>query len=138
MECRISKCRISIQSTIVQAVPVRKCRISIQSTIVPVRLNRDSAFRNSAFRANRDSVNHCTAYSSRHETSNLDWKAEFRFAESRFSQRKYLFVSILISLLVQWLTESRFGKTQFGFPIEIRSRVSGATLRSAARGSGDD
>ena len=26
-------------------------------------------------------------------------------------------------LLVQWLTESRFGKTKFGFPIEIRSRL---------------
>jgi hypothetical protein len=33
---------------------------------------------------NLDSVNHCTS--------------------------KYLFVSVLISLLVQWLTESRFGK----------------------------
>jgi hypothetical protein len=44
---------------------------------------------------NLDSVNHCTS--------------------------KYLFISILISLLVQWLTESRFGKTKFGFPIEIRS-----------------
>ena len=37
---------------------------------------------------------------------------------------KYLFISILISLLVQWLTESRFGKTKFGFPIEIRERAS--------------
>jgi hypothetical protein len=27
-------------------------------------------------------------------------------------------------LLVQWLTESRFGKTKFGFPIEIRSLMS--------------
>ena len=26
-------------------------------------------------------------------------------------------------LLVQWLTESRFGKTKFGFPIEIRSGI---------------
>jgi hypothetical protein len=26
-------------------------------------------------------------------------------------------------LLVQWLTESRFGKTKFGIPIEIRSRL---------------
>ena len=43
---------------------------------------------------NLDSVNHCTS--------------------------KYLFISILISLLVQWLTESRLGKTKFGFPIEIR------------------
>ena len=51
---------------------------------------------------NLDSVNHCTS--------------------------KYLFISILISLLVQWLTESRFGKTKFGFPIEIRSTSSLALL----------
>ncbi len=50
---------------------------------------------------------------------NLDWKAEFRFAESRFSQPLYQYWF----LLVQWLTESRFGKTKFGFPIEIRSRT---------------
>jgi hypothetical protein len=43
---------------------------------------------------NLDSVNHCTS--------------------------KYLFISILISLLVQWLTESRFDKTKFGIPIEKR------------------
>ena len=30
-----------------------------------------------------------TAYSRVHETPNLDWKAEFRFAESRFSQPLY-------------------------------------------------
>jgi len=47
---------------------------------------------------NLDSVNHCTS--------------------------KYLFISILISLLVQWLTESRFGKTKFGIPIEKRSLMS--------------
>ena len=47
---------------------------------------------------NLDSVNHCTS--------------------------KYLFISILISLLVLWLTESRYGKTKFGFPIEIRSLMS--------------
>jgi hypothetical protein len=55
---------------------------------------------------------------------NLDWKAEFRFPNLdsvNHCTSKYLFISILISLLVQWLTESRFGKTKFGFPIEIRS-----------------
>ena len=38
--------------------------------------------------------------------------------------RLYLFISILISLLVQWLTESRFGKTKFGIPIEKMSLMS--------------
>jgi hypothetical protein len=33
----------------------------------------------------------------------------------------YLFISILISLLVQWLTESRFGKRKSGIPFEKRS-----------------
>ena len=33
-------------------------------------------------------------------------------------------ISILISLLVQWLTESRFGKVKFGIPIEKRSLMS--------------
>ena len=47
---------------------------------------------------NLDSVNHCTS--------------------------RYLFISILISLLVQWLTESRFGKRKFGIPIEKRSLMS--------------
>jgi hypothetical protein len=44
---------------------------------------------------------------------------------------EYLFISILISLLVQWLTESRFGKTKFGlgFPIEIRSLIMSAGIR---------
>jgi hypothetical protein len=109
-----------------------------------------------------------TAYSSVHETPNLDWKAEFRFAESRFSQPLYqsinlllflqkqnlataiylfglgtlliilvqyqplyLLVQYILLLLVQWLTESRFCKTKFGFPIEIRSLMSagiGCTL----------
>jgi hypothetical protein len=35
-------------------------------------------------------------------------------------------------LLAQWLTESRFSKTKFGFPIEIRSLMS-----SRHRGSGE-
>jgi hypothetical protein len=59
-----------------------------------------------------------TAYYPRvHETPNLDWNAEFRNVESRFSQPLYK----LISLLVQWLTESKFGISKFGIPIEIRS-----------------
>ena len=33
----------------------------------------------------------------------------------------YLLVQYILLLLVQWLTESRFGKTKFGFPIEIQS-----------------
>jgi len=44
---------------------------------------------------NLDSVNHCTS--------------------------KEISMEIKRYLLVQWLTESRFGKTKFGFPIEIRS-----------------
>ena len=32
---------------------------------------------------------HSTAYPRRHETPFLDWNAEFRFAESRFSQPLY-------------------------------------------------
>jgi hypothetical protein len=44
---------------------------------------------------NLDSVNHCTS--------------------------KEISIEIKRYLLVQWLTESIFGKTKFGFPIEIRS-----------------
>ena len=55
---------------------------------------------------------------SRHETQNLrvDWNAEFRNAESRFSQLLYHGQT----LVVQKLTESRFGIPKFGIPIEIR------------------
>jgi hypothetical protein len=39
--------------------------------------------------AQQSSPGESTAYPRRHETPNLDWKAEFRFAESRFSQPLY-------------------------------------------------
>ncbi len=52
-----------------------------------------------------------------HETPNLDGIAEFRNAETRFSQLLYK----KGKLAVQKLTESRFGIPKFGIPIEIRS-----------------
>ena len=61
---------------------------------IPADMSRISIGKPNFVLPNIDSVNHCTS--------------------------KYLFISILISLLVQWLTESRFGKTKFGFSIEIR------------------
>ena len=54
-----------------------------------------------------------TAYPRRHETPNLDWNAEFRNAESRFSQLLYHGQT----LVVQKLTESKFGIPKFGIPI---------------------
>ena len=51
---------------------------------------------------NLDSVNHCTSN------------------EISMEIKRYL--------LVQWLTESRFGKTKFGIPIEKRSLMSGDRL----------
>jgi hypothetical protein len=61
-----------------------------------------------------------TAYPRRHATPNLDWNAEFRNAESRFSQLLYHGQA----LVVQKLTESRFGIPKFGIPIEIWSLMS--------------
>ena len=59
------------------------------------------------------------------QTPNLDWKAEFRFAESRFSQLLYHGQT----LMVQKLTESRFGIPKFGIPIEIRMELGSVTLK---------
>jgi hypothetical protein len=56
----------------------------------------------------------------RHETLNLDWNAEFRNAEFRFSQRMYQGQT----LVVHKLTESKFGIPKFGIPIEIWSLMS--------------
>ena len=62
----------------------------------------------------------CTADPRRHETPNLDWNAEFRNAEFRFSQLLYQGQT----LVVHKLTESKFGIPKFGIPIEIRSLMS--------------
>ena len=55
-----------------------------------------------------------------YETPNLDWNAEFRNAESRFSQLLYHGQT----LVLQKLTESKFGIPKFGIPIEILSLMS--------------
>jgi hypothetical protein len=67
-----------------------------------------------------------------HETPNLrDWNAEFRNAESHCTSdfltgtmNPYWYnetIVPVISLLVRWLTEPRFGISKFGIPIEIRT-----------------
>jgi len=76
--------------------------ISIQSTIVqsiPAYMRLRISIGNPNFvLPNLDSVNHCTS--------------------------KEISMEIKRYLLVQWLTESRFVKTKFSFPIEIRSLMS--------------
>jgi hypothetical protein len=61
-----------------------------------------------------------TADLRRHETPNLDWNAEFRNAEFRFSQLLYHGQT----LVLHKLTESKFGIPKFGIPIEIWSLMS--------------
>ena len=78
--------------------------------------NRYMAFARFCFCKN----NKRTIITRRHETPNLDWNAEFRNAESRFSQLLYHGQT----LVVQKLTESKFGIPKFGIPIEIRSLMS--------------
>ena len=71
----------------------------------------------------------------------LGWEGEGVPSEGNFLSFFWVVlchISILISLLVQWLTESRFGKTKFGFPIEIRSLMyAGISCTGRAHGIRD-
>ena len=80
-----------------------------------------------------------TAYPRRHETPFRKRNSLFPFAEFEnldsvnHCTSKEISMEIKRYLLVQWLTESRFGKTKFGIPIEKRSLMSagiGCTGRS--------